>query len=263
MVIQSYSRYVEPVLLHPNRMGIILPAFTEIIPAWHGASELLAEYPLGNSYHFSIKLPVNTFGSNFIAAIRWTEEDNSIYCRYKFFSNSKGILHYPVYNGEKIGNNAVFEIWTINSPLTPTLENDYTFETSALVFPSDGCCGCSNNDNTITLVRTAPTVLPPGSECNPFCTNLCNTPDPMPACDCPINVFPSVADARLFNPAVFVSPAILVTQGGATLGDGYGKVFNWNPISVEVDTGDIYTTVIKPSSIGSLVPGRWTQTSLG
>jgi hypothetical protein len=69
----------------------------------------------------------------------------------------------------------------------------------------------------------------------------------------------NVQDGRDYNPVVFISPSMLTILGGLTPGDGLGKVFYWDSTSLAVDTGDQTTTVIRPTIIGSLAPGRWLQ----
>jgi hypothetical protein len=260
----AFAYFNRPTVIEPARSQIVLPAFTLSVPLWAGASTVLAEYPLANDYRFSIKQPIEAFGENIVVAIRWIE-DTDIYVRYKFFDHDDAVLNYPIYDGERIGENAVIEIWSVDSLSAPTLEDDYTFYSSVLVFPAGETSGsycpscCSSPSSVITLVATAPSELPPDSACNPFCGTLCNTPTPMPTCDCPTTVVDNCEDGRDYNPTIFISPAMLITLGGATKGDGLGKMFYWDAASTATDTGDSATTVIRPSSIGVLAPGRWLQ----
>lgn len=254
--------YQAPTLIERQRVQMVLPEFLLAAPAWSGASTLLQEYQISNDYSFSLLLPIAAFGANFVAAIRWMEETD-VYVRYKLFDHEDAVLNYPVYNGERIGPNAVLELWSVDSADAPELEDDYTFYTSRLVFPSTEAsyCGscCANPSSVITLAATAASELPPGADCNPFCGTLCNTPNPMPDCDCPTQIVENCEDGRDYNPAVFISPAMLITLGGLTKGDGLGKMFYWDSTSLAVDTADETTTVIRPSSIGLLSPGRWLQ----
>ena len=255
-------------VIEPQRVQIVIPAFILDVPAWPGSSGILAEAPFLNTVPFSIKLPIGAFGSNFIAAIRWIE-DTDIYVRYVLFNHDDAVLHYPLYNGEQIGANAVLEIWSVDSLLPPTLLDDFTLLSSEFVFPNGersnyGSCNscCENPELILTLAFTPPSELPPG-ECNPFCGNLCSTEPPMPVCECPIVVVDNVVAGRAYTPDVFISPAILVTQGGVTPGDTLGKAFRWDASSVATDDGSNTTMVIRPDNIDAASPGRWLQTSLG
>lgn len=264
MVQQTFQYFNRPTVIIPARTQMVLPAFTLAVPAWSGASTVLAEYPIANDYKFSFLLPIYPIGENIVVAIRWIE-DTDIYVRYKFFDHDDAVLNYPVYAGERIGENAVIEIWSVDSIDIPTLEEDYNFYSSVLVFPtgttSGSFCGscCLTPESTITLVVTPPSELPSDSACNPFCGTLCSTPSPMPTCDCPTTVVDNCEDARDYNPTTFISPAMLITLGGLVKGDGIGKMFYWDSASLLNDTGDQYTTVIRPSSIGVLAAGRWLQ----
>lgn len=258
--------YVPPTIIEPQLAQFLLPAFTLAVPAWAGASGILAQYPFNNTTPISLKLPIGSFGSNFIAAVRWMEQED-IFVRYLLFEHEDAVLYYPLYNGERMQPGAVLEIWSVDSLVAPTLEEDLTLYSSQLIFPivEQGRCGCccENESLITTLVPVEPTVLPPGSPCNPFCGDLCNTEPPMPVCECPIVVVDNVAAGRAYTPDVFISPALLVTQGGAVPGDTLGKAFRWDAASVAVDDGTIETTVIRPNNIDASAPGRWLQTSLG
>lgn len=102
----------------------------------------------------------------------------------------------------------------------------------------------------------------------PACCTDCPCPGttiPLPPSSCPCSVILeyTVELARGFNPATISLPAELHTEGGATAGDSYGKVFRWVADSFAVDDGTPYTTVIKPVTIDIAQSGRWEQTSLG
>lgn len=262
----AFSFYLTPTIIEPQRATIILPAFSLPVPTWAGASGILAQYHLVNSTEFSLKLPINSFGEHFIAAIRWMDEDD-IFVRFLLFAHPDAVLYYPLYNGERIGANAVIEIWSVDSTSFPTLFDDYTFYSSTLIFPPAelGTWNnyCANNNQVTILVQTPPSTLPPGDPCNPFCGPLCNTEPPMPVCECPIVVKANVADARAYTPDVFLPNTILVTEGGVTPGDSYGKAWRWDSTSMAADDGTPYTTVILPNNINGAAPGRWLQTSLG
>ena len=167
---QIYRKFSKSRSVGPERNTIVVPAFTLAIPIWAGASTLLAEFPYTNNFYFSIRTPVKKFGSNFIFAVRWTL-DEVIY-RFKFWDDSLSLLYYPLYSGQRIGLNAVFEVWSINSASAPTSSTAKTLETSALTFPDD-CCGCDVTPYSVGLVQTPASPLPPYASCNPFCDTLC------------------------------------------------------------------------------------------
>jgi hypothetical protein len=171
-MIQSFAKFTNATYLQPTRIKIVIPAFTLDIPTWANASQLLAEFPVGNTdYYFSLKLPTPAFGSEFICAIRWKLDD--ICSRFKLWNDTLGILYFPIYSGERIGLNAIIEIWSIDSNDAPTLSADKTLYSSQIVFPDSYCDTCEIPSETITLVQTAASPLPPYANCNPFCDNLC------------------------------------------------------------------------------------------
>jgi len=175
MRIQSYKTYSRSTIIQPERAKFVVPAFVLAAEAWAGSSNILAEFPFENDdYQFSLKLPITAFGSDFIAAIRWIEDD--IIRRFKLWDDIDAILFFPLYNGERIGLNARLEIWSINSVEDPTLDDDYTLLSSVLVFPSTllGCSTvCTVPESSLTLTQAVPSSLPPSAYCNPFCNNLC------------------------------------------------------------------------------------------
>ena len=176
MRIQTFPKFRDATYLQPQRVKIVIPIFSEAVPVWAGASTLLTQFPISNTdYYFSFKLPIAVFGTAFIAAIRWKVDD--VCYRFKLWDNTLGILYYPVYAGEKIGLNAILEIWSINSALVPALATAKTLYSSQILFPEDAtgsCLSCTEPEQTITLVETAASVLPPYAFCNPFCSSLCN-----------------------------------------------------------------------------------------
>ena len=261
---QAFRYYTEPaVIVSPQRTQIVVPAFALSVPTWIGASSLLGEFPIENTQNFSFQLPIAAFGENFIAAIRWLA-DTGVWARYVLFEHDDAVLNYPLYAGEKIGENAVLEIWSVDSDQIPELAEDYVLFSSVLVFPpgyTTRFCNpcCQNGESVITLAMTAASELPPGAECNPFCDTLCSSPTPMPTCECENKVVDNVQDGRDYDPGAFISPSLLFVLGGLTPGDGLGKTFRWDSISLAVDTGDEATTVIRPTIIGPSAPGRWLQ----
>jgi len=201
--IQDFSKFRDMNLVQPTRVQLSIPAFTLPVPSWHGASDLLVEYALNNvDYKLALRTPLRKFGSNFVVAIRWKEDD--IYYRFVFWSDPLAVLFFPLYDGETIGLNATIEIWSVNSSSAPTSPG-VVLESSQLVFPVNSCQSCCIVPlQVITLVATGPIVLPPGV-CNPFCA--CDTPPGTGACiigtDCSIT-----------------TKALCLAAGGVYQGDG-------------------------------------------
>lgn len=64
------------------------------------------------------------------------------------------------------------------------------------------------------------------------------------------------ADVRAANSPILATGQTLniQVQGAATVNDGLGGDFFWNPTSMATDNG---TTVLKPNSVATTAPGRW------
>lgn len=173
---QWRRKFERATVVEPTRNAFILPAFIHSVPTWADASLLLALYPINNAdYKFSFKLPLSEFGTAFIPAIRWVED--GIVHRFKFWEG--GVLYFPVYNGERIGYNAILEIWTVDSDEAPELEEAQSLISSIFEFPAN-CNKCGDPVvGDITLIADdVPDDIPPDTNCNPFCENLstlCNS----------------------------------------------------------------------------------------
>lgn len=176
MRIQHYRKHSKGSVIDPTRTKFIVPAFALSASIWGGASLILAEFPFVNTdYYFSLKVPITVFGTDFIPAIRWVEDD--IVSRFKLWDDTTAVLYYPIYDGERIGLNAVLEIWSVNSANAPTLDADEELQSSLLNFPTAATTGCNDlctaPDESTSLVQRTPVSLPPSAYCNPFCNNLC------------------------------------------------------------------------------------------
>lgn len=170
---QAYNRFRKLLVNQVERTQLVIPAFLLSAPTWAGASDLLQEYQIANDYYFSLLLPILSFGENFAFAVRWTDGDGVIR-RFVLWVNDDAILYYPLYAGERIGPNAIFEVWSVNSESAPSLDDNQVLYTSVLTFPFEGCaCDCATPEAVTTLAATAPSPLPPYAFCNPFCTDLC------------------------------------------------------------------------------------------
>jgi hypothetical protein len=148
MKIQEFKSYARGTIIVPQRTGLILPTFNLAPDDWSGASRMLLEIPVNNDYLFSLKLPIRRFGVNFMMAIRW--EENGVVSRYKLWEDIGEVLYYPLYSGQRIGLNAVFEVWSIETSagyLNPVAKTLYT---SVLLFASG--CECTLPSLLTTLV---------------------------------------------------------------------------------------------------------------
>lgn len=168
MKLQAFRFFKEPTVIQPQRLNIIIPEFTFAVPAWNGVSELLGAMPLGNTYYFSFKVPIEEFGENFDLAIRWTE--GSIQRRAKFWDARGEVLYYPVYAGERIGLSAYLEIWSVDSDEAPLLASSQVLQSSVLAFPQGANCGCCvqpEAEQILEMVEVEP--------CNPYsyCLAVC------------------------------------------------------------------------------------------
>ncbi len=173
---RKIPKFIVGEITEPTRAQFVLPAFLLPVPTWLGASDIIAQYSISNSYYFSLKLPIEQFGENFVLAIRWAE--GTIIRRFKLWGDIGEVLYFPVYAGERIGYNAVFELWSIDSEAAPELDEESTLDTSVLIMQDDSivgnCCTCTNGSLVTTLTQSTPSVLPPYANCNPFCTSLCS-----------------------------------------------------------------------------------------
>ncbi len=176
---QALPRFRDATYLGPRRTLLVVPSFTLEVPIWAGASSVIQQYQIGNVEPFSLRLPISAFADDCVFAIRWKDETLDICYRFKLYDHAGALLYYPLYAGEAIGANATLEVWSVNASNAPTLATDTSLESSWLSFPNDqassvACTACcTENQQVITLSAEAPSVLPPGAACNPFCFNLC------------------------------------------------------------------------------------------
>ncbi len=168
--LQDFNKFRDVELIQPERTQYILPAFALAAPVWDGASIILCEFPIGNTYYFSFKLPIAVFGSNFVPAIRWLNSTGDVCYRYKLFDHDDALLYYPVYAGEAIGLNAVIEIWSVNSVSPVILAADKYLQISLLAFPPNQLCSpcCQSPSSLVLLGISAASIITPYAYCNPF-----------------------------------------------------------------------------------------------
>ncbi len=170
MRLQDFAYYRGADIIKPQRMTVVVPVFALSLPTWGGVSELLGEMPLDNSYYFSFKTPLRAFGAGYVLAIRWTDAGNTN--RLKLWEGEDEVLYYPVYAGERIGLNAVIEIWSINSSTIPANTLAKALKISVLAFPTGACCTCcSQPEASQELAVEASDPCPPYDFCSPWCND--------------------------------------------------------------------------------------------
>lgn len=171
MKLSDFAKFRDPNVIQQQRATLEIPAFTLAIPTWTGASLILAEYPIGNDYYFSFRVPIRQFGSHFVPAIRWTVDE--VTSRYVLFEHDDAVLYFPAYDGERIGLSAVLEIWSVNSASAPTLSAARTLQISQLVWPNEANCSCCENPSQNQLLSARESsIVDVYAYCNPFCEVL-------------------------------------------------------------------------------------------
>lgn len=159
--------YRQLTAVRATRKSLVVPAFA-YPSTWAGVSQMLSRYSIGNTNQFSIKLPVSAPDDSFLAAVSWASSPY-VY-RYKLWE--AGVLYFPLYAGERIGENAYIEIWSVNTA-TAELTADWTIQVSKLILPSI-CSSCTPNSELVTLAEVPFSSVPAYQYCNPFCSPLCS-----------------------------------------------------------------------------------------
>lgn len=109
------------------------------LPAWSGASYVVARLIIQMGFLWSFRVPVIPPSDTFVAAIRWTEGEG-IVRRFKLWQNIGELLSYPLYSGELIpAANAVLEIWSVEGENTAEILTEWTPMITLLELP-DTCC---------------------------------------------------------------------------------------------------------------------------
>ncbi len=133
-----------------------------------GISFVIGEFTFATGRNISLKFPVvKPYDEvNFMPVIRWTDEDDNVF-RYKLWAVD-GVDMTPLpadYNGERIPNGAVIEIWNIDGEENVELTEAITFITSLLTTvtsyittgnPSSGSLGSLNT----AIFSALPAAIP-------------------------------------------------------------------------------------------------------
>ena len=227
-----YYPYRESVLQEPVRTEIILPAFDYDV-VWLGVSDRLNIWEINNTTEFSLLLPIDPPNATFVLAVAW-DEDGTPY-RYKCWDG--GVLHYPIYDGERIGIGARLEVWSVDLDHA-TLDEDYTLYSSWLTEP-ELCLVLGGT--TVPQTIEASDSLTPG-------------PEPEPIVDTADIAIQGYTELRTL--VGYVDNQIEYLEFGNVLGDALGGTFIFDASSSALDDGVDY---IKPNNLISIQPGRWVR----
>lgn len=124
-----YSKVIRPVSLAATQLrrllvrrvdnvkyALCVPAFSKSAPNWNGSSYITIEFVGSVDESFSLLKPLRKpTGVNYCLAIRW--EDGEEVVRYKLWEDVDERLYAPLYNGEKIPENFVLEVWSVESSI--------------------------------------------------------------------------------------------------------------------------------------------------
>lgn len=240
-----YDFGIAPAIV-PNRVDLQVPAF-ELTHTWAGVSLMLARYALGNDRLLSLALPIDRpDGANYLLALSW---DACPYVhRYKLWDGGK--LHFPTYNGQRIGKNARLEVWSMAAGAA---ENPapWMLPTSWLLFPVV--------PDTVFTVPTA-TLVPvsigvAGISPDAYCDPLCETP-PLPPESIAMFAYQGrnalrAETERQPNQLFFLDYLVFA-------GDGQGGWFIFKPAEMTADDGADF---LQPIDIGIGEPGRFVRTN--
>lgn len=137
----SFMRFRPLNRIEPKRHTLAIQPFT-LSASWAGASELVASADILNTRPFSFKLPISS-NSTYVLAVRWSISPY-VY-RYLLWNDVGELLNYPLYNGETIGVNAVFEAWNVSVTNTIIQPSTLLLPISWMNEPNI-CPRCFNNE---------------------------------------------------------------------------------------------------------------------
>jgi hypothetical protein len=225
--------FVSSSRIQATRSVVGITAF-EYAHTWAGVSDLLASFSLQGGRKVSFKLPIDAPNDTFILAAAW--EEDGIYRRYKFWDG--GVLHYPIYNGQRIPDGGRIEVWSAGN-YTAELEDDFALETSWLSEPAECAASGNSSSSTTTNTTTLDIWTPP-------------TPGVVTSA-----VWLAIQGATALRGITgYVDNQIQYLEYLDTLGDGMGGHFVFNAALIAADDG---IDIIKPTDIDSLAAGRWVR----
>jgi hypothetical protein len=228
-----YYPYRKSTIDYATRTEVLLAAFNYNV-TWLGVSDLLSTWDINNTTEFSIQLPVTAPNDTFLLCVAWTDEDGNA-LRYKLWDG--GVLHYPIYGGERIGVDAQLEVWSIDD-ITASLADDFTLYSSWMEEPE--LCVCTPGSNAPSSITVAaPTG---GTPSDPSITLL------------PFLAIQGIVELRTITGYVDNQYAYL--EFNTTAGDGNGGAYVFDAADTTTDDS---TDHIKPSDILAANPGRWVR----
>lgn len=142
---------------------VTVPEFTTDVTDWNGASFVVARGLITAESDWSIVQPTTPPNETFVAAIRWTADDEVR--RYKLWRGVGEKLSYPVYAGEIIpAGIAVLEIWNVEDELTISLAEEWQIPVATVELPetcddTQGSTFYAIESMCITLAEPLPTTL--------------------------------------------------------------------------------------------------------
>lgn len=110
-----------------------LPAFS-IDVTWQGYSDIVGAYNFEGPNNFSLKLDYEApLNPNYLLCIMWIDENNNV-MRYKMWESVGEVIYFdvPLYNGELIGKNFRWEIWSVEDQAVASNAEEINFFTSVL-----------------------------------------------------------------------------------------------------------------------------------
>jgi hypothetical protein len=216
---------------------LVIPQIPAIDHVWNGFSDIVGVIYYDSPKNFSIKAIPYAYTSkfNFLMCIAWLESDGVVY-RYVINDVERPLfyLNAPVYNGQMIGRNMRFEIWSLsaalpytdsNSPVLYTSvsgEYDYRFgDDDALTDYSGALMSGFSVDLDVNFPIFWPAFSTFGSNGSAGVIPGTVVPPTTTTVTGAIQVYSYTGTIPTFNPASVNVPAIAYKLGG-------GPMFTWN-----------------------------------
>lgn len=115
VTIQAGRATKRPQLRSKLNQYISIPAFSLTYPRWVGASYVLGVATVTVGQNYQLRMPI-TAAATHVLVVRWNV--GATYYRYKLWEGVGENVDYPLYAGEVIPSNAVYEIWCVEGQLT-------------------------------------------------------------------------------------------------------------------------------------------------
>lgn len=156
--------------VHKQFKTVQLVAFSQSGLNWGGASVIAYEFTASLGDSFTVRLPFDTPSlPNYVLAVRF----GSPLQRYKFWEGVGEDLNYPLYNGETIEGDCVFEVWTVEG--STVVSNGQGMDIGiSLTFNRSGCSATDLSSEILTEL-----IQPLGSATKTVTLNT-YSPAPLP-----------------------------------------------------------------------------------